>query len=45
MKKLLHDLAELRVRYRIASDLGFRDISSAMLEGEGGAYLKDILGL
>jgi hypothetical protein len=45
MKKLLTYLQEQRVRYRIATDLGFRDVSSAILEGDGGAYLRDIMSI
>ncbi|XP_048583501.1 spatacsin [Nematostella vectensis] len=43
MKKLLGHLPELRVRYRIAVDLGFRDMSANILDSDGGAYLRDVM--
>ena len=43
LKKLLSYVTEARIRYRLATDLNFRDVASSILEGDGGSYLRDIM--
>ena len=42
MKKLLQHCEEVVTSYRIATELGFQDVTLALLEGEAGSYLKDV---
>ena len=41
IRKLLGYLAEVRIRYKLATDMNFQDMASSILETN--AYLKDIL--
>ena len=40
MKKLLGFVNDLRMRYKLATDLNFRDLGTSILEGDGGAFLR-----
>lgn len=43
MKKLLGFVNDLRMRYKLAADLNFRDLGTSILEGDGGAFLRDVM--
>lgn len=43
MKRLLGFVNDLRMRYKLATDLNFRDLGTSILEGDGGAFLRDVM--
>ena len=43
MKKLLGFVSDVRMRYKLATDLNFRDLGTSILEGDGGAFLRDVM--
>ena len=43
MKRLLGFVNDVRIRYKLATDLNFRDLSTTILEGDGGAFLRDVM--
>lgn len=43
MKRLLGFVSDLRMRYKLATDLNFRDLGTSILEGDGGAFLRDVM--
>lgn len=43
MKKLLGFVNDLRMRYKLATDLNFHDLGTSILEGDGGAFLRDVM--
>ncbi|XP_022104683.1 spatacsin-like isoform X2 [Acanthaster planci] len=42
MKKLLSHCEEVLTAYKIATELSFQDVAMRLLEGDAGAYLKDV---
>ncbi|XP_078689529.1 spatacsin-like isoform X2 [Branchiostoma floridae x Branchiostoma belcheri] len=42
LKKLLGYCREVQVTYRLATEMGFNDLCLQLLEGDGGAYLRDV---
>ncbi|XP_066273752.1 spatacsin-like isoform X2 [Branchiostoma lanceolatum] len=42
LKKLLGYCREVHVIYRLATEMGFNDLCVQLLEGDGGAYLRDV---
>jgi len=43
MKRLLGYVSDVRMRYKLATDLNFRDLGTSILEGDGGAFLRDVM--
>lgn len=43
MKGLLGFVNDLRMRYKLATDLNFRDLGTSILDGDGGAFLRDVM--
>ena len=43
MKRLLGFVSDVRMRYKLATDLNFRDLGASILEGDGGAFLRDVM--
>lgn len=43
MKRLLSFVSDVRMRYKLAIDLNFRDLGTSILEGDGGAFLRDVM--
>ena len=43
MKRLLSFVTDVRMRYKLATDLNFRDLGTSILEGDGGAFLRDVM--
>ena len=43
MKRLLGFVSDVRMRYKLATDLNFRDLGTSILEGDGGAFLRDVM--
>ena len=43
MKKLLGFVSDIRMRYKLANELNFRDLGTSILEGDGGAFLRDVM--
>ncbi|XP_077989349.1 spatacsin-like [Glandiceps talaboti] len=42
MKKVLLYCPDIQVQYRLATELGFNEMATTMLQGDGGAYLRDV---
>ncbi|ESP01289.1 hypothetical protein LOTGIDRAFT_157467 [Lottia gigantea] len=45
IKKLLTYCKDIKIQYKIASELGFKDMINQMLKGDSGSYLQDIIAL
>ena len=43
MKRLLSFVSDVRMRYKLSTDLHFRDLGTSILEGDGGAFLRDVM--
>ena len=43
LRKILLNLKDVKLRYKLAHDLSFNDIVNALLKGPQGAFLKDSL--
>lgn len=43
MKRLLGYVSDIRMRYKLANELNFRDLGTSILEGDGGAFLRDVM--
>ncbi|XP_068741533.1 spatacsin-like isoform X2 [Montipora capricornis] len=43
MKRVLGYVSDIRMRYKLANDLNFRDLGTSILEGDGGAFLRDVM--
>ena len=43
MRRLLSFVSDVRMRYKLATDLNFRDLGTSILEGDGGAFLRDVM--
>ncbi|XP_070541627.1 spatacsin-like [Ptychodera flava] len=43
MKKLLSYFSDVELQYRLATEFGFNEIAMTLLQGEGGAFLKDVV--
>ncbi|XP_078607878.1 spatacsin-like isoform X2 [Branchiostoma floridae x Branchiostoma japonicum] len=43
LKKLLGYCREVHITYRLAAEMGFNDLCVQLLEGDGGAYLRDVV--
>lgn len=43
MKRLLGFVTDVRMRYKLAIDLNFCDLGTSILEGDGGAFLRDVM--
>ncbi|XP_050400907.1 spatacsin [Patella vulgata] len=45
IKKLLSCCKDIKTQYKLAVDLGFKDMINQMLKGDSGSYLQDIIAL
>lgn len=43
MKRLLGFVTDVRMRYKLAIDLNFCDLGTSILEGDEGAFLRDVM--
>ncbi|PFX34693.1 Spatacsin [Stylophora pistillata] len=43
MKRLLGFVTDVRMRYKLATDLNFCDLGTSILEGDEGAFLRDVM--
>lgn len=43
MKRVLGYVSDIRMRYKLANDLNFRDLGTSILESDGGAFLRDVM--
>ena len=43
MKRLLGFVTDVRMRYKLSIDLNFCDLGTSILEGDGGAFLRDVM--
>ena len=39
MKRILEYVSDVRMRYKLANDLNFRDLGASIVDGDGGAFL------